>query len=154
MSLAVSASRRRVLAAAAAVMLLPLSHAFAQQAAPEIGPTDAQAKARAGQLTLIDVRTPEEWRETGVAPGAGRVNFYHPGGPEGFVKDVLAKVGGKRDTPIALICHSGNRSAQAQRLLAAQGFTNVYSVSEGMSGSSAGPGWIKRGLPAEPCKAC
>jgi len=28
------------------------------------------------------------------------------------------------------------------------------SVKEGMVGSSAGPGWIARGLPVEACKTC
>jgi len=146
---------RRALLLAATVVLLPVSAVHAQQGAmPEITPAAAQAQAKAGKITLIDVRTPEEWRETGVAPGATPINLYHPGGPEGFVKEVIARVGAKRDTPIAFICRSGNRSGQAQRLLAAQGFTNVYNVREGMSGSAAGPGWIKGGLPVEACKVC
>lgn len=153
MPLTVSLPRRHALLAAAAALLLPLGPALAQQTA-EIGPAEAQAKARAGQLTLIDVRTPDEWRETGVASGAVPINLYHAGGPEGFVKEVIARIGSKRDTPIAFICRSGNRSGQAQRLLAAQGFTNVYSVREGMSGSPVGPGWIRSGLPVETCKAC
>lgn len=152
MSHDLSLVRRKLLAAAAAI-LLPLGPALAQQTA-ELTPADAQAQFKAGQITLIDVRTPEEWRETGVAPGAARINMYHPDGADGFTKDVLAKVGGRKDAPIAFICRSGNRSGQVQRYLAAQGFTRVYSVSEGMSGSTAGPGWIKRGLPVEPCKVC
>ena len=42
-------------------------------------------------------------------------------------------------------------STQVQRYLQSQGFTNVYNVKEGMAGSGAGPGWIKRGLPVETC---
>lgn len=155
MTIPVRLLTRRALLLAATAVLLPISAVQAQQGAvPEITPAEAQAKAKAGKITLIDVRTPEEWRETGVAPGATPINLYHPGGAEGFVKEVVARVGGKRDTPIAFICRSGNRSGQAQRLLAAQGFTNVYSVREGMSGSTAGPGWIRSGLPVEPCKVC
>ena len=41
-----------------------------------------------------------------------------------------------------------------QKELEARGFTRVYNVKEGMVGSGAGPGWIKRGLPVEPCKQC
>lgn len=155
MSLALSLVRRRTLLAAAAAILLPLSAVHAQQdSVPEITPAEAQARAKAGRITLIDVRTPDEWRETGVAPGATPINLHNPGGPEAFVKEVVARVGTKRDAPIAFICRSGNRSGQAQRLLAAQGFTNVYSVREGMSGSAAGPGWIRSGLPVEACKVC
>ncbi len=42
---------------------------------------------------------------------------------------------------------TGNRTTHAQQFLKAQGFTQVYNVKEGMVGSAAGPGWIKRGLP-------
>jgi rhodanese-related sulfurtransferase len=34
------------------------------------------------------------------------------------------------------------------------GFTQVYNIKEGMMGSSAGPGWIARGLPLEACGGC
>lgn len=136
-----------------AALLLPA--AFASAAAPvEIAPPEAQARANAGELTLIDVRTPREWRETGVAPGAVLIDMNHPNGAEGFAKAVLERVGGDRNAPIAFICRSGNRSGQVQRFLAAQGFTQVQSVSEGMSGSRAGPGWIERGLPVKPCGTC
>lgn len=136
----------------AVTLLLPAAAAFAAPA--EVGPQEAQARASAGKLTLIDVRTPPEWRETGVAPGVARIDMNHPGGADGFMKAVLERVGGDRDAPIAFICRSGNRSGQVQRFLAAQGFTQVQSVAEGMSGSAAGPGWIKRGLPVEPCNRC
>ena len=55
------------------------------------------------------------------------------------------------NAPIALICRTGNRTTQVQRYLQSQGFTNVYNVKEGMAGSGAGPGWLKRGLPVETC---
>jgi rhodanese-related sulfurtransferase len=38
-----------------------------------------------------------------------------------------------------------------QRYLQSQGFTQVYNVKEGMAGSGAGPGWLKRGLPVDKC---
>lgn len=137
-----------------AALLFPAVLPAASASPAEITPTDARAGANAGNLTLIDVRTPREWRETGVAAGAVRIDMQHPGGAEGFAKAVLERVGGDRDAPIAFICRSGSRSGQVQRFLAAQGFTQVQSVSEGMSGSSAGPGWIRRGLPVESCGAC
>lgn len=108
--------------------------------------------ARAGKLRLIDIRTPAEWRETGVAPGAGRVDFYR--GPDVLVPYLLREVKGDRNAPIALICRTGNRTTQAQKFLQGLGFTQVYNVKEGMKGSAAGPGWLKRGLPVEPCAAC
>lgn len=155
MSLPVRLLTRRALLIAAGALLLPFASVHAQQGAPlEFNPPEARARASAGDVTLIDVRTPEEWRETGVAPGAARINMHHPEGSDGFVRDVLKLVKGDRNAPIAVICRSGNRSAQVQRYLSGQGFTHVYNVREGMSGSSSGPGWISRGLPVETCKTC
>lgn len=150
---AVSIIRRSLLLAGAA-LLLPLGAAAQSATAADLTPQEARAQAAAGKIRLIDVRTPDEWRETGVALGAARINMYHPEGAEGFTRDVLKLVGGDRNAPIAVICRSGNRSTQVQRYLAGQGFTHVYNVREGMQGGNAGPGWISRGLPVEACKTC
>jgi len=127
-----------------------LSISFAAVAA-DIAAPDAQVALDAGKLTLIDIRTPPEWRETGVAKGAKRLDMLHPGGAPGFVADLLKQVNGDRNAPIGLICRTGNRTSQVARYLEAQGFTQVFNIKEGMAGSAAGPGWIKRGLPVEPC---
>ena len=65
-----------------------------------------------------------------------------------------AEVGGDRNAPIGLICRTGNRTTQMQRVLQEAGFTQVYNIKEGMVGSGAGPGWIARGLPLEACERC
>jgi rhodanese-related sulfurtransferase len=118
----------------------------------DLSAPEALAASGAGNVKLIDIRTPLEWRETGVAPGAGRVDFYR--GPEVLVRSILQMVGGDKNAPIALICRTGNRTTQAQRYLQSLGFTRVYNVKEGMAGSAAGPGWLKRGLPVESCTQC
>lgn len=123
-------------------------------AAQEMSAPDAFEAARADKITLIDIRTPPEWRQTGVAPHAARINMIHPQGATGFLNEVLAKVGGDRTAPIALICRTGNRTTQVQKFLLAQGFTQVYNVREGMAGSGAGPGWLARKLPVESCMNC
>jgi rhodanese-related sulfurtransferase len=133
-----------LISALACFTLLP-AHA-ADVSAPE-----AQAALEAGKLTLIDIRTPPEWRQTGVAKGAKRLDMLHPGGAPGFVADLLKQVNGDRNAPIGLICRTGNRTSQVARYLEAQGFTQIYNIKEGMVGSAAGPGWMKRGLPVEPC---
>lgn len=123
-------------------------------AAQEMSAPEAYEAARAGKLILIDIRTPPEWKQTGVARGAALINMIHPRGAAGFLDEVLAKVGGDRTAPIALICRTGNRTTQVQKFLQAQGFTNVAHVPEGMAGSRAGPGWLARQLPTETCFAC
>jgi len=134
-----------------AVALLVLG-AVSARAEPDISAPQALERAKQGKLLIIDVRTPEEWRETGVIPQARRVDFYR--GPQVMLKSVLEMVDGDRNAPIALVCHSGSRSTEAQRYLQAQGFTQVYNLKEGMAGSAAGPGWLNRRLPLDPCPRC
>jgi len=115
----------------------------------------AFARARASELTLIDIRSPEEWRRSGVAAGALRISMHAPGGEAAFARAVLRAVGGDKSKPIAVICAIGTRSRWAQRFLAGQGHTRVQDVSEGMFGRGKNlPGWIRRGLPVKPCATC
>ena len=118
---------------------------------PDLTAPEAAAAVAAGKITLIDIRTPPEWKETGVAKGAQLINMLHPQGAPGFTNALLDKVKGDKNAPIALICRTGNRTTQVQRYLQSQGFTQVYNVREGMAGSGAGPGWLKRGLPVDTC---
>ncbi len=111
---------------------------------PDLTPQAALARAQTGEITLIDIRTPPEWRQTGVAPMAQRIDMRDPRGPAGFANRVLGSVGGDTSAPIVLICRTGNRSSHMQQALQALGFTNLYNVPEGMVGSKAGPGWISR----------
>ncbi|MFO7542921.1 MAG: rhodanese-like domain-containing protein, partial [Thiobacillus sp.] len=145
---------QRLTLASAAVLLLLSFNAHSLDSGPNLSAPEAHDQVRSGKLTLIDIRRPEEWRFTGVASDARRVNMLHPLGASGFVQQVALEVKGDRDAPIGLICRTGNRTTHMQRLLREAGFTQVYNVKEGMVGSSAGPGWIARGLPVEACPRC
>ncbi len=120
------------------------------EAGPTLSAPDAFAQTQSGALTLIDIRTPPEWRQTGVAEGALRIDMRD----KTFVEEILNAVDGDKEAPIAIICRTGNRTTYVQQALTKMGFTRVYNVKEGMAGSGAGPGWVKRGLPVEPCKTC
>ncbi|MCH7711738.1 MAG: rhodanese-like domain-containing protein, partial [Proteobacteria bacterium] len=147
---------RRALMAGVMVLMGTMALATAA-AAGEDGVIAADAAARraaAGEILVIDVRSPQEWRQTGVAKGARRVTIHDPGGLPGFVEAMKAALGGDLGKPIAVICATGNRSTFAQRLLAKAGFTRVLNIKEGMIGGPYGPGWLRRGLPVESCGAC
>jgi rhodanese-related sulfurtransferase len=120
------------------------------QADSTLTATEALEKARAGEVTLIDIRTPAEWRQTGVASGALTIDMT----TRTFVQEVLNAVAGDPNAPIVLICRTGNRTGYTRDALAKMGFTNVSHVPEGMAGSAAGPGWVRRGLPVQSCKTC
>jgi len=110
--------------------------------------------AHAENVTIVDVRSPQEWRQTGVPAGAAQVTIHDPGGFAGFVAAMSKAVEGDLNRPIALICARGNRSTYAQRVLREAGFTQVYNIREGMFGSQDGPGWLSQTLPTEPCRSC
>jgi rhodanese-related sulfurtransferase len=95
------------------------------------------------QVVLVDIRRPDEWARTGVGAGAVPLDMRRPD----FIDVLRAQVGGKTDTPIALICARGVRSRAMSARLSAAGFTTIIDVPEGMLGSGAGPGWLKSGLP-------
>ena len=140
-----AASRRTALACLVTWIAMPALGA----AGLELTPPDALAQVKAGKLILVDVRTPAEWKQTGVAQGAALLDMQHPKGANGFMDDLLKLTKGDKNAPVALICRTGNRSTQVQRYLESQGFTRVYNIAEGMAGSAAGPGWLRRGLPLQ-----
>ena len=70
----------------------------------------------------------------------------------------LAASGARKDTPVIIMCRSGStRSAPAVNMLAAQGYSNVWTVVDGFEGSTlkegdskgvrAVNGWRNSGLP-------
>jgi rhodanese-related sulfurtransferase len=144
----------RFLTAAAAMVALLSINACSESSGPTLTAPDAYAQAQAGKLTLIDIRHPEEWHQTGVAKGALHIDMTSAQGEAGFVAQVAAEMGGDKHAPIGLLSRAGNRGANAQQVLLKAGFTRVFNIKEGMDGSNAGPGWIARGLPLEGCTDC
>ncbi len=134
--------------------LLWLAPASAQSELPGLSPSEAHALHQAGEIVLIDIRQPEEWRQTGVAEGAIQVSMNHPDGGEGFVRDVLQAVDNDTDAPVVVICRTGNRTSQLVPALRQLGFSRVYHVPQGMVGNASGSGWIDTDLPVEDCTAC
>ncbi len=138
--------------AALLAALLPQSGLAAEDT---ISVRDALDGARRGALTLVDVCSPQEWQKTGLPEGAEAVTIHGPDGLTGFVAAIRARLGEPRDQPIALICASGVRSTAASRALRAAGYTRVLNVREGLFGNRVdGPGWLRSGLPTEPCRSC
>ncbi len=114
----------------------------------------AHAMSAEGRLTLVDVRTPPEWRADGRPDGAALVSLNSAGGRQAFLEGILDLVGGDRDRPLAMICNTGVRSSAAQAFLRRNGFNQVYDVAGGLHGSDHGAGWMAEGLPLEPCERC
>ncbi len=130
-------------------LIAAISFAAPAVSADQILSAEAAFKRmQARQLTLIDVRSPKEWRNTGVARNAKTITIHDPLGTAGFVAKVKAFARGDLNKPIALICAVGVRTTRASQILRRAGFKNIYHVREGMFGNPKdGPGWLKRGLP-------
>jgi len=108
-----------------------------------IDPPTAHKFALSGEITLIDIRRPDEWKKTGSGEGAHRLDLRR----KDFITVLDGIVAGDRSKPVALICARGMRSNRMSQKLIKAGFTNIIDVPEGMLGSKAGPGWLKRKLP-------
>ena len=106
---------------------------------------EAHEKATKGEITLVDVRTPDEWKQTGV-PASAHAITMHQDGPK-LLAELDRVLGGDRSKPLAIICRTGNRTGSLAGPLQKAGYARVIDVSEGVSGSRAGQGWFKAGLP-------
>ena len=137
---------RALLLAFLAGLLVAFNPAFSW-ANHKLSAPQAHESVKAGRLVLIDVRSPREWKQTGVPQGAKLITIHHPSGAKGFLEGILKAAGGDKSRPIALICAQGVRSSRGKRFLERQGFTNVHDVSEGMLGRRNQPGWLARKLP-------
>jgi rhodanese-related sulfurtransferase len=109
----------------------------------ELSVTQAYDQAISGDIVLIDIRRPDEWRKTGIGEGAQPLDMRR----DDFVEALTTLIGGDLSTPVALICARGVRSAGMTKRLTEAGFTGIIDVPEGMLGSRAGPGWLASELP-------
>ncbi len=109
---------------------------------PILSAPEAEARMQDGELILLDIRSPEEWRETGIAKGAWPVSMHE----RDFGERLQAILAQYPPDQIALICAVGGRSGHVTGILEKNGITGVADLSEGMQGNARGPGWIARGL--------
>lgn len=93
----------------------------------DLSPETVEALWKDGAITIIDVREDSEFK-AGHIPGALWI-------PLGELPQRLDEV--PTDAPVVTVCRSGNRSAQALRLLQNQGFENAHNMLGGMNAWSA-----------------
>lgn len=136
-------NRRSVICGAMAMIALSLTSLPVMAAGTTITAPEAYAAAKAGEIILVDIRSPQEWAQTGIGAGAIGIDMR----TKLFVERLAKLRSDNPDTPIALICRSGNRSGYTFDALTKRGFKNLLDVSEGMSGGPNGKGWIAHGLP-------
>ncbi len=98
-------------------------------------------------VPVIDIRTPGEWRETGIIPGSHTIMFFDPAGRydlEGFLKR-LSQLGIDRQKPFILVCRSANRTKMLGNFLSDKlGYRKVYELEGGILN------WRRHRKPLEP----
>lgn len=112
-------------------------------------------KADPDKIKIIDVRSPEEFREVGFPTMAIKAPLSSS--EEAFVTQVRQHAG--PEETIFVICRSGHRSAAAVRMLARAGYRHAYTITDGFEGDKnqdrSSPdfgkrtvnGWKNSGLP-------
>jgi rhodanese-related sulfurtransferase len=134
---------RRLLVLTGAATLARANLAQAQATYPlNINPPEAAKLSAEKKVILIDIRTPDEWAETGVAEGAHKLDMNDPR----FLAKLAQITGNKRNQPVALICRTANRTRVVQSYLLQNGHVNVINVEGGMIGNKDDKGWIAHGL--------
>ena len=73
-------------------------------------------------IILIDVRTPDEIKETGTIEGATNIDFK-----AADFKDNVSALDKSKE--YIVFCRTGNRSGQASQIMADLGFTNINNLS-------------------------
>ena len=123
--------------------------------AGDVTPQVAWQAAQAGQATIVDVRTPEEFRFVGSVPGSVLVPWSSGVEMERnaqFVEQLKAQF--SLDEPLLLLCRSARRSVSAAEAATQAGFTQVFNILEGFEGDKDAQGhrgtlqgWRFLGLP-------
>lgn len=98
--------------------------------------TPATLREQHADAPLVDVRTPGEFESARIPDAVNRPLDQL----EDHVEELRALCGD--DTPLVLVCQSGNRAEQARERLAAAGVTNVTVLDGGVNGWRAADGEI------------
>lgn len=90
--------------------------------------------AMAEGTIIIDIRGEDEWHQTGIIEGANLITgFAGSGGVHPEFLDKFRALAPAQDTPLAIYCHSGNRTSMLGRALVEQlGYSHVSHLEGGI----------------------
>jgi rhodanese-related sulfurtransferase len=94
-------------------------------------------------VPVVDIRTPAEWKETGVIKGSHLLTFFDESGRANVDAWMaqFSKIAGPGDA-VVLVCRSGNRTGQVTRFLDQNaGYRKIAHLQKGISI------WIAAGNP-------
>ncbi|MGB7299143.1 MAG: rhodanese-like domain-containing protein [Burkholderiaceae bacterium] len=127
------------------LLALSLLHPAVQAAGFEsMGVEKARAAALAGSLILVDIRTPDEWKGSGLPDVAVALDMRE----KTFVQSLLALRKKNPGVKIGLICATGGRSRYVANWLSRNGVSDIVDVAPGLHTSKTG--WLAKQLPVRP----
>lgn len=97
-------------------------------------------------MVIVDIRTKDEWKQTGVVKNSKCITFFDERGSynaEEFLKQIDA-LGGK-EQEIGLLCRTGSRTSQVANFMKNEGY-NVKNLVGGVIGL------MQQGYQLEPYK--
>ncbi|WP_237154187.1 rhodanese-like domain-containing protein [Oryzibacter oryziterrae] len=108
-------------------------------AVDHLDPAVVDAAVSAGQTVLIDIRTPEEWADTGLARGATPLDMTSAS----FLTDLKQVIDSNPGKKLTFICRSGHSSGMLTDQLEHAGLPGLADVKGGMNA------WVQESLPME-----
>jgi rhodanese-related sulfurtransferase len=90
-------------------------------------------------IPIVDIRTPSEWKETGLLKGAIPIMFFNQQGKyniNAFLKELNAKVNTKKE--FAIICHTGSRTSMIAPWMSEKLGYKVINLQGGMEYATRG----------------
>ena len=116
-------------------LVLSCSSKADQQGYQNIDVNQAAELINTKPVLILDVRTPEEYRE-GHIKGSVLI-------PVQDLENQYTKISDHIHNPVLIYCRSGNRSVTASNILVSKGFKNLYHMKGGIKD------WSKHQLPLE-----
>jgi len=112
------------------ILFTLLSMTFAMGQIENIWATPTYVKQ---EIKIIDIRTPREWKETGIIKGSYLMMFFDEKGHfnlEAFLLDLNKII--KKDEKFALICRVGSRTNSVANFLSSKLNYNVVNLKGGI----------------------
>lgn len=95
-------------------------------------------------IAIVDIRTAEEWEQTGIIERSHTITFYDTLGRYDVAQflSTFTKVITTQETPFILVCAHANRTKTVAELLGKEyQYKNVYELDGGINW-----GWIDKGF--------
>lgn len=118
------------------VVVLVVMNVMSNRGISQVSAEAAKEMSTDSGTTIIDVRTPEEYR-SGHLKNAKLM-------PVSEITGRISEIVSLKDRPILVYCHAGNRSASASQVLRRNGFTRISNLRGGITAwNSAGYKTVK-----------